>query len=663
MKNTNNGKRIIVLLLIILLLLGLIGCGFYIYIVTDLFKTPEQLFKKYMLINFIELTQIEIKPFDEIEKRTENELTECNLKLGIDAPKLDIEETKKMDVNLSLKTDLPNKNEELEVLINKEDEEFFKGYMNVSNETFGISIPDLYDKYVAVENRDLKKIAKTLELPEEYIETIPDKFPSALTAEEKEKISKLSSKYLTQIIEQIEENDYVVEKNININVNSEELIANKYSLSINTKKLYTHLTNAISELFEDPEFLELTKDRIEKEKFEEIKSKYKEFLKANPITDEAENQEVKISVYESGGKTVKTEIRTNEQELYFSIINNEIESLITISNVMPKAEDVFIGTTTTVTIRNKNLNDGGELTYERLISYDKNDIAKEQAEYGEDFGINYSEIYEDEKIKLIINTKKTNEDTYAGTITFEGEKIEEIKEILDISFKFKFGKASITTLSKDNSVIINDYTMKDFEKLIDIVISKLKLLQFVIEELGINLVSLSLKKPNSLIPMIFANYMSEDPNDNEMQYSEDFETDENIYDSDNIMEDYSNINFSEDTSNDNHLNPTVTDNTDMLGGMVDFVITEALNSCLIKYKNEITYNNADANLGDFLNLDKIQEFCGAEYSLELPDSTTIKCTTSKDGIDYIFYALMDIDGDSLSVREVEVLTEEEYLNR
>lgn len=647
MKNRNGGKAIIIVLLIILLILALIGGGAYIYLATDLFKTPEQLFKKYMLSNIIETTQTEIKPFDDIEKRSESELTEYSLKLGVDAEKLEMEDMKKLDINFALKTDWPNKNEEIDIIINKDEEEYFKGHMALTNETFGIKIPDIYDKYVAIENRDFKKMAKTFELSEEYIEMLPDKIPSGLTKEEEEKLSALATKYVTKMVEQFEENAYIAEKDININVNQIELVADKYTLAISTKNLYTLLTNTITELLDDPEFLELTKDRINTEQLDELKNKYKEFLAENSVED-IEEQTIKISVYASDGRTVKTEIKADEgSEFNYFIINNETENLIVASTITPKSDYNKVETTTTTTMKNTYANDTGELTYETLISYNKDDIDAVQAEYDAEYGdydssfkTDYSEIYKDEKTKYIINTRKSNEDTYTGTVKFEGGDLDELKEIFDISFKCQFGKASITTLSKENSIVINDYTMEDYESLIT--------------EFGTNLVSTVLLKPDSLIGTIFTSFVGgNSTTDEDTNYLD------NDYSSDDI---YNNVDFSDDSNNDNYLYPTVTDSSESLRGDIDTDITLALETCLTNYKDEITYNNPDANIGDFLNIDRVQEYAGTDYILELLDGTTIKCTTNKDGIDYIYYALMNID-ETYTVREVEVLTEEEYLNR
>lgn len=647
MKNRNGGKAIIIVLLIILLILALIGGGAYIYLATDLFKTPEQLFKKYMLSNIIEMTQTEIKPFDDIEKRSESELTEYSLKLGVDAEKLEMEDMKKLDINFALKTDWPNKNEEIDIIINKDEEEYFKGHMALTNETFGIKIPDIYDKYVAIENRDFKKMAKTFELSEEYIEMLPDKIPSGLTKEEEEKLSALATKYVTKMVEQFEENAYIAEKDININVNQIELVADKYTLAISTKNLYTLLTNTITELLDDPEFLELTKDRINTEQLDELKNKYKEFLAENSVED-IEEQTIKISVYASDGRTVKTEIKADEgSEFNYFIINNETENLIVASTITPKSDYNKVETTTTTTMKNTYANDTGELTYETLISYNKDDIDAVQAEYDAEYGdydssfkTDYSEIYKDEKTKYIINTRKSNEDTYTGTVKFEGGDLDELKEIFDISFKCQFGKASITKLSKENSIVINDYTMEDYESLIT--------------EFGTNLVSTVLLKPDSLIGTIFTSFVGgNSTTDEDTNYLD------NDYSSDDI---YNNVDFSDDSNNDNYLYPTVTDSSESLRGDIDTDITLALETCLTNYKDEITYNNPDANIGDFLNIDRVQEYAGTDYILELLDGTTIKCTTNKDGIDYIYYALMNID-ETYTVREVEVLTEEEYLNR
>ena len=146
MKNSRRVKPLFIILLLILLILGLALGGVYVYLMTDLFKTPEQLFKKYMISNVIQLTQTNFEPFNEISERSEEEVTQYILDLGIDIPGILSSESEKIDVDLKLTTDIPNRNEELELVIDKNEKEFFKGSLALTDETFGIKVPDLYDK-------------------------------------------------------------------------------------------------------------------------------------------------------------------------------------------------------------------------------------------------------------------------------------------------------------------------------------------------------------------------------------------------------------------------------------------------------------------------------------------------------------------------------------
>ena len=221
------------------------------------------------------------------------------------------------------------------------------------NETIGISVPDLYDKFVSIENRDFKKMAKTFNLPEEYIEIIPDNLTNIFSAEDEERLNQLLSKYGLKLIEQFDENNYIIEKDININVNSKEMIANKYTLSISSQKVYGAITNTIKELFDDPEFLELCKGKIPTKELEEIKTSYNKSLEETPAED-IEDKILNISLYAVEGRTVKTELTVDQNEAYCIIENNGDESLITLATIEPKSETNEIGRTSLITIKYQN---------------------------------------------------------------------------------------------------------------------------------------------------------------------------------------------------------------------------------------------------------------------------------------------------------------------
>lgn len=610
------GKGIVVFLFFILIAVA--AAGAYAYIATDLFKTPEQLFKKYFFGNITQITDMNLQPFDEISERTDNETAEISFDVTYDETSID-EDSAINNINIKLKTDIPNKNEELELVVKQNDEIYFEGSIVSTNETYGIKVPDLYEKYIAVENRDLKKIAETFELSESYIETIPDKITSSsitFTDEEQDKIDELYNKYIDKIFEQLDENAYMVEKDINVSVNDETLVANRYTLTTTNKQLYTILTNTFSEILNDEEVLTLLKGKVEDSYIEELRTKYNESLDDNSA-DDLEESSIKIAVYAANGKTVKTEFIEDESTVEFSINNKENESIITmVSTSYDDFSEAEI--TTTNIIRNSYVNGVGELSYEVKNVYD----GQEEEEYQ----------------KVTIKTKKVNDNNITGSFNFDGDDFEEISEFLTIKLGFKFGSAEVTTINEDNSVIINDYTEEDYQNLLTDIMQTTMTTVY--------------EKPNSLVATIY-NYLFLPAEDNytyeDNDYSYNYEDDNNDY--------YLNLEEYDDLHN-----TTVAIDTESIKLDIDTEITNGLQECLDNYQNELLYNS-EANLGDFLTIENVQTYCDDNYVLELLDGTTIKCTIENNGETLVYYALMNIDGDTLTVTEVEVITEDEYYNR
>ena len=58
-----------------------------------------------------------------------------------------------------------------------------------------------------------------------------------------------------------------------------------------------------------------------------------------------------------------------------------------------------------------------------------------------------------------------------------------------------------------------------------------------------------------------------------------------------------------------------------------------------------------------LNVENVKGYCSG-YNIELVNGTTFKCT--KDYDLFVYYAVMDLNGDTLTVNKVDVYTEKEY---
>ena len=153
----------------------------------------------------------------------------------------------------------------------------------------------------------------------------------------------------------------------------------------------------------------------------------------NQIKRIDEDDELVISVYESKGKTVKTElVASNQNKLEFIINKNEI-----IINVLDD------GDLAKVKITNTFEGNSGDLIIE--IS---------------------DEVNSDNNGKIIIESIKDG-DNINSKILVESESLEDMQDAYECELNFRFGSSvSFDELTSGNSVVINDYAQEQFQSLL-----------------------------------------------------------------------------------------------------------------------------------------------------------------------------------------------------
>lgn len=470
---------------IVLVLAVLIVCGItYAYVGTDIFKSPEKMFKKYLANNIEELKDVNIKPLDELFKRSAKEPTEVNLEVGIES------QGQEMKANIESKSDMKNKKEYTSLKVTDAQNEYFNLEFLMLNETLGIQVDELHEKYLALENRDLKNFARNLGLDEEVIEQIPDKLnflESGYSEDDVNKIKNLKEKYLKKIDDQIDKSKYKVEKNVKISINGTEVTANKYTLTLTTKEIAQIERNITTELFEDQDFIELYEKSSDKEALEALKE---DIIISEADIENMEEKNVDISVYEKGSKTVKTDIVCGENKIDFIIDNKSNESEILLSVYTAKSDDEEVGQTVNLVFNNKYENKIGTATLEISNIYNKADV--EEAYSPED--------YEDESYKITLTTENKGENNIVMSISLDDlEKLmanDQIK-ISKCELNCKFNKdIEIPELSEENALVLNDYSKEQFDELS--------------QELLKNAYESSENNPNSIVGMLarYAMFMS-----------------------------------------------------------------------------------------------------------------------------------------------------------
>ena len=638
------GKGCLVVILLFLLIIALGVGGVCVYLFTDLFKTPEQLFKKYLILGATEVTKTNIQPYNDLGTRLLSEPTEATINLGM--KQLESE----TDITIKYLADLNATIQKIDVDAKVNDEDFFDFNLYMDAEMIGLKVEDLHDKYFAIENAGLQDFAKNFVTDEEVLAKIPDSLfaeTNPMTQEEKEKMSALGIKYLTQITNQIGTENYIVENNITATVNGASVTANKYTVSMKTKDLLKIISTEVNNFLNDPEFLALYKG--DEASLEEAKTSIKEMFDAT-LKETSAKDNTSVSLYVSEGKNVKTELAFGETQVEMTAEHSETESILRVTTNGKSSRD-DVGMTTIAVISNSFVNDVGTFTYDVTTEYNQDDIdalqATEDEEYGDfsNFRTDYSERYQNNHQKFTITTEK-GADTY--NITFDKESDEETEFDLGIetSIDIMFGaEVEPEAFSEDSAIILNNYDQQG--------------LQGLLVEIMQNAMMTAIQKPNSLVATMFSSTLegfggntSEETDEPTDEWTTDEWTTEEP--TEETIDEWSTgddtIMFEEE--------PAIEEIVD-IKPEIQSNVKNALEICLRDYQLAIL-SNQEPDIGDYLTIDNIQNNSPENYALELIDGNTIKCTVDGNSV---YYAIMEIDGGTMKVSYVDVYTEQEYFNR
>lgn len=634
----SNGKKFLKIIIILLLLLLIVAGGAYVFLVTDLFKTPEQAFKKYLINSVEEVSKFNSEPYGEAMKKANNEPVEITSKTKVVKESSSYWSENEKDTIIStvtLKTDIPNRNEALNVNVKNNDEDYLSLDFLITDNTYGVHLAEIHDKYLAVENRDLKKIAKTLGVEENIIDMIPDSIPETLlTAEEQEKVKQLSIKYINRILEQIDEKSYAKEKFSLDEFDGQSVKGDKYILTISESKLANIFATTVKEIFDDKEVLALLENKVPAQILEKIKESVADIGLADET--ETDDSNIIIAFYVSKGKCIRTELISSDNEiLQFNISNRESSSTISIISKTPKTEYNPVAKELNCTISNKFENNVGEFKIEMLGTFNKDDVAAVKKE-NED-SLWYSESEYDEKYKDVNMTYTITSNVEGNNInskvSYTGDNLDEELKSQEYSFNIRFGSdINIPKLTDKNSIVINDYKLEDFQKLG--------------EEILQNITTSATENPNSIVGT-YGTMMNTYNNNSNTLNNDDYTTNDDM--------NLSNENTHPSVLGDDNINVDNSEDIEYYRSYVDRNIKTAIEGTLQNYHDDLE-NDPNVNPEDYLALDKITSSVGMLIDeVELIDGTTLKCIVEN----YTFFVKINIDGGEWKLLGTETLYSED----
>ena len=616
-------RKIILIMIIVLLLVVIIAGGAYAFLATDMFKTPDQLFKKYLISDVIQVSKFNSEPYGEASKRMQNEPVEITSKSTIshNLSESNLNEENdneaKVTSTVTYKSDIPNKNQALSIDLKNNDEDFFGLDFLITDNTYGIHVDELHDKYIAVENRDFKKIAETFGVDEEIIDSIPE---FSFTSEEKAKLSEIAQNYLNKIFNQIDTNSYTKEKYTIDNFDGESFSGNKYTLTISEIKLGNIIKNAYKDLLQDQEFMSLLEPKIPNQLIERVKESASEI---ELLEESSDDKNIKISLYEANGKTVKTEVIFEKYNVTseFYILNKDTSSHMYLKYNMPQNDTNEVASEVTVDVTNTFENNNGEYIIKINQEYNKDDIEKLKNDYDDNY---YEEEYKDINITYKMETSVEN-DVINSNISYESN--DENFSNQKSTYTMKFGNdIKVPVLDNNNKIIVNDYSIEEFEKLG--------------EEIVQNVLLSANENPNTLIGSILGMFNTSDGISGTSSMDD--------------LDDIDNINSNSPSTEVNAYNNDEFDNA-FYKDHVSTTIEDSIKKLLEEYHYDLEVN-PDANPADYLTVDKIEENAGIFIDeIELIDGNTLKCVCDE----YTYFVKINIDGNEWKLVNTETLYSED----
>ena len=437
---------IIGILIFVIIIMGIV----VIFLKSDrIFLSKEDKFKKYIAQNFEYIgEQLNL----EEEKNYYKFLTENDYKEEITGNMLyqqketdqeeSLELTESGIVNNSQKKFLKTYN------INYDEDNLVELEFMREDNIYGIRLSNLVKQFVSIENNNLKEVLIDLGINNK---NISDKinlinFDGILEFSDEE-MKNLQNTYINLAFEGIDEEKYTYQSENTITIGENSIEVKSYTLTLTNSQIKEIKRKMLKKLSEDSIILQKV-ETIEnslkeaginmalQEKFQEIISNK---IEENSYSGE-DTEETKITVYVSKGKTVRTEIKNQTQEIRIDLTDNDGK---------------------TIELKNTQISSNGTNT----------DIYKIGTQNGNVKKIAYSN---DIEFIELNRTIVKNGENYSEEITISYNSENTKNLVITLNKKTEIGSNEITTeFSENNNILLNDYDKDKINSIINSLEKKL----------------------------------------------------------------------------------------------------------------------------------------------------------------------------------------------
>lgn len=333
-------KRRTIIIVSIVLVIAIIATALvWLYLNTDMLKSNQTLFMKYigknvenLDKNISDIGNKEINSLLEQNKYTSNTDIKVNYTQNIGTTSENTDNViNQLKINAEGQTDKANGYQYQDIKLLQEGNEVFRVEYIQNDNTYGLRFSDLFKQYILVDNDNLKDLYQKMGYSEEQMEEIPDQinwqsdFSNMLVLTEDEK-QNLQNKYIGILVEGISKENFSKQSDVTITIDGKSVYTNSYTLTLTKEQLNNIYINILEELKQDEIILSKIENIQDQINNTDLKDEFIANIE-NTITEINRNnigkEETKIIVYENQKNTVRTEIKTTDYEISLDCLKEE----------------------------------------------------------------------------------------------------------------------------------------------------------------------------------------------------------------------------------------------------------------------------------------------------------------------------------------------------
>ncbi len=345
-----SGKRkIFIITTIVLIIFIIVAIGLYLFFFTDMFKGNQELFFKYLAQND-EIIQMFMKDSTtEAQNNIKQNKYTTNSETTFDLVSSDMEianqtiPARNFSIEHELKADPSNNRESSQTTLKFLTQDLFTLKYIRNDDLYAITSDEVINnKYLAFDNNNLKELAGKFGITD--TSNIPNRI-EAINLEELLYISDedktaIIQKYLQVINTQIPKEKYTKERDVQLTVNNQNIVANGYSLELTSSEVMNVIIQILQTLKTDDTTLNLILEKVRLIDSqsditkETLISKIDEQINALNQNQTNQFENIKITVYESEGQLIRTELEADANKIIVDYQKTEtaVRTLITLEN-------------------------------------------------------------------------------------------------------------------------------------------------------------------------------------------------------------------------------------------------------------------------------------------------------------------------------------------